>query len=351
MISVKEKNEPSFVGVPLKWISLACLVLQTVGVVLTMRVSRTVKVAGPRYLNTSAVFFSELVKLFCSFMFVCREEEDIWKAVSLVRLNLFEKPTETLKVAVPGLLYTLQNNLLFVSLSNLSSAVYQVTYQMKILTTAVLSVLILGKALGPTKWFSLVLLTVGVSFIQWPREETHGAAVAEAPAAAGNTVVGFVAVLSACCTSGLAGVYLEKILKSGGSIWIRNIQLALFGSVTGLVGAFAQDGDKIMKDGLMQGFSPLVWGVILLQAVGGLVVAAVLKYADNILKCFGNALSIILTSSISVVMLHEFTPDAFFMLGTFLVLTATSVYNLGLPSILHDRLTNPRPHKGEKCPV
>jgi len=279
-----------------------------------------------------------LVKLFCSFMFVCREEEDIWKAVSLVRLNLFEKPTETLKVAVPGLLYTLQNNLLFVSLSNLSSAVYQVTYQMKILTTAVLSVLILGKALG-------------VSFIQWPREETHGAAVAEAPAAAGNTVVGFVAVLSACCTSGLAGVYLEKILKSGGSIWIRNIQLALFGSVTGLVGAFAQDGDKIMKDGLMQGFSPLVWGVILLQAVGGLVVAAVLKYADNILKCFGNALSIILTSTISVVMLHEFTPDAFFMLGTFLVLTATSVYNLGLPSILHDRLTNPRPHKGEKCPV
>merc|ERR1712224_7430 len=279
-----------------------------------------------------------LVKLFCSFMFVCREEEDIWKAVSLVRLNLFEKPTETLKVAVPGLLYTLQNNLLFVSLSNLSSAVYQVTYQMKILTTAVLSVLILGKALG-------------VSFIQWPREETHGAAVAEAPAAAGNTVVGFVAVLSACCTSGLAGVYLEKILKSGGSIWIRNIQLALFGSVTGLVGAFAQDGDKIMKDGLMQGFSPLVWGVILLQAVGGLVVAAVLKYADSILKCFGNALSIILTSTISVVMLHEFTPDAFFMLGTFLVLTATSVYNLGLPSILHDRLTNPRPHKGEKCPV
>lgn len=38
-----------------------------------------------------------------------------------------------------------QNNLLFISLSNLSGAVYQVTYQLKILTTAVLSVVILGK--------------------------------------------------------------------------------------------------------------------------------------------------------------------------------------------------------------
>lgn len=39
----------------------------------------------------------------------------------------------------------MQNNLLFISLSNLSGAVYQVTYQLKILTTAVLSVVILGK--------------------------------------------------------------------------------------------------------------------------------------------------------------------------------------------------------------
>merc|ERR1712176_1478082 len=92
-----------------------------------------------------------------------------------------------------------------------------------------------------------------------------------------------------------------------------------------------QDGSKIMQDGFMQGYSSLVWGVIFLQAVGGLVVAAVLKYADNILKCFGNALSIVISCILSWALLQEFTPDLLFVLGTLLVLVATSLYSLGLP--------------------
>lgn len=70
---------------------------------------------------------------------------------------------------------------------------YQVTYQLKILTTAMLSFLILGKALvggrvdwqiaqiqrilqaakalGTTKWCSLFILTTGVALIQLPRGE------------------------------------------------------------------------------------------------------------------------------------------------------------------------------------
>ena len=44
----------------MKYVSLLLLVLQTVSVVLAMRYSRTR--AGPRYLNTTAVVMSELVK-------------------------------------------------------------------------------------------------------------------------------------------------------------------------------------------------------------------------------------------------------------------------------------------------
>lgn len=311
----------------MKWVSLLMLVAQTVGVVFAMRLSRTSKQEGPRYLNTTAVFFSELMKLACSFLFLSSEKGSIGSAVLTVKQNLFQNPAETMKVSVPSILYCVQNNLLFIALSNLSGAVYQVTYQLKILTTAVLSVVILGKSLGGVKWSALLMLTGGVCLIQYPRGEVADAVVAE-----GNAYVGLVAVLSACVTSGFAGVFLEKLLKqTEASIWMRNIQLALFGSTIGFIGCFVSDGAKISEGGFMQGYNSLVWGVIILQAVGGLVVAAVLKYADNLLKCFGNAISICISCLLSSALLQEFVPDELFAVGTIMVMTSTSLYSLGLP--------------------
>eukprot|EP00448_Togula_jolla_P025549 CAMPEP_0170650526 /NCGR_PEP_ID=MMETSP0224-20130122/45847_1 /TAXON_ID=285029 /ORGANISM="Togula jolla, Strain CCCM 725" /LENGTH=257 /DNA_ID=CAMNT_0010982189 /DNA_START=357 /DNA_END=1131 /DNA_ORIENTATION=+ len=235
-------------------------------------------------------------------------------AATVVHQHLTGDCFETLKVTVPSLLYTVQNNLLFISLSNLSGAVYQVTYQLKILTTAILSVLILGKELGAGSGW-----------------QPQGNSVA----AHGNPVIGLCAVLSACVTSGLAGVYLEKILKqTDASIWLRNVQLGLFGAIMGFIVCLGQDGAQIREAGFTQGYNPLVWFVILLQAIGGLVVAAVLKYADNILKCFGNALSIVISCVLSSLFLQEFIPDIFFVLGTMLVILATSLYSLGLPDML-----------------
>ena len=45
-----------------------------------------------------------------------------------------------------------------------------------------------------------------------------------------------------------------------------------------------------------------------IQALGGLIVAAVMKYADNILKGFAAALSIILSSLTSYLLLNDFLP-------------------------------------------
>jgi UDP-sugar transporter A1/2/3 len=70
------------------------------------------------------------------------------------------------KLSIPAILYVVQNNLQYVAASNLDVATFQVTYQMKILTTAFFSVVMLGKRLSSTKWLSLLLLAVGVGIVQ-----------------------------------------------------------------------------------------------------------------------------------------------------------------------------------------
>lgn len=61
--------------------------------------------------------------------------------------------------------------------------------------------------------------------VQWP-SESPAESKQEQEASSGSPLVGLVAVLVACCSSGFAGVYFEKILKeSKQSVWVRNIQL------------------------------------------------------------------------------------------------------------------------------
>lgn len=47
----------------------------------------------------------------------------------LLREEVVNKPAETMKLAIPAGIYTLQNNLLYVALSNLDAATYQVTHE------------------------------------------------------------------------------------------------------------------------------------------------------------------------------------------------------------------------------
>uniref|UniRef100_A0ABM5G8X0 UDP-N-acetylglucosamine transporter isoform X3 n=1 Tax=Pogona vitticeps TaxID=103695 RepID=A0ABM5G8X0_9SAUR len=212
----------------LKYLSLGILVFQTTSLVLTMRYSRTLKEEGPRYLSSTAVVIAELLKIIACVLLVYKDSKCNLRALNRVLHDeILNKPMETLKLAIPSGIYTLQNNLLYVALSNLDAATYQVTYQLKILTTALFSVSMLSKKLGIYQWLSLVILMTGVAFVQWP---TDSQAAATKELSAGSQFVGLMAVLIACFSSGFAGVYFEKILKeTKQSVWIRNIQLGTWG--------------------------------------------------------------------------------------------------------------------------
>ncbi|CAB1329224.1 unnamed protein product [Coregonus sp. 'balchen'] len=143
-----------------------------------------------------------------------------------------------------------------------------------------------------------------------------------------NYAKGLVAVIVSCLSSGFAGVYFEKILKgSSASVWMRNIQLGIFGTVLGLLGMWWNNGLAIAEKGFLFGYTPMVWGVIFNQAFGGLLLAVVVKYADNILKGFATSFSIIVSTVVSVY-LFGFHVDLLFTLGAGLVIGAIYMYSL-----------------------
>ena len=139
-------------------------------------------------------------------------------------------------------------------------------------------------------------------------------------------MIGLLAVIASSLCSGFAGVYFEKILKgTAGSIWLRNIQMGIFGVFLGVGGMLLNDGTAVRTKGFLFGYSTLVWIVICMQAFGGLLVAVVVKYADNILKGFATSFSIILSCVVSVY-IFSFTVSVQFLLGTFLVILAIVLY-------------------------
>ena len=243
------------------------------------------------------------------------------------------------KFSIPAILYVVQNSLQFVAISNLSVASFQVTYQMKILTTAAFSVALLRKKLTPTKWLSLFFLAIGVGIVQIQTTAGHATPRPSATAVGSahefhvhvmSPLKGFGAVTAACFTSGLAGVYFEMVLKgSKADLWVRNVQLSLFSLIPALLpilyAAPPPDSRGFFLD-LFRHFGGWAWATVAIQVLGGLITAIVIKYSDNILKGFATSLSIVLSFLASVALFDlSITPS--FIIGASTVLSATWMYN------------------------
>merc|ERR1712038_1546018 len=85
--------------------------------------------------------------------------------VQSIKENIIDVPLDALKITIPSLLYLLQNTLLYVALSNLSAPMFQVTYQTKLLSTAMVSVVMLQRKYSPKQWVCLTTLGLGVAIV------------------------------------------------------------------------------------------------------------------------------------------------------------------------------------------
>lgn len=306
----------------LKYISLITLTLQNAILGLSMRYARTRE--GDMFLSSTAVFMSELVKLVTCLVIVYVQSGGIIPLLETLHSTIVKQPVDTLKICVPSLVYIIQNNLLYVSASHLDAATYQVTYQLKILTTAMFAVFILNKKLLRTQWMALVVLISGVVLVQLAQSDGGHNLKTAGPEQ--NRILGFSAALGACVLSGFAGIYFEKMLKGSDiTVWMRNVQLSLLSLPFGLLTCFISDGNIIKEQGFFFGYNGFVHYLIVLQAGGGLIVALVVKYADNILKGFATSLAIII-SCIASIYLFNFVLTFQFTLGALLVICSIFLY-------------------------
>ncbi len=79
------------------------------------------------YLSSTAVVVSEIMKIMSCFLFLYKEANNNAKQVFInVKEEITVRWIDSLKLAVPAILYTIQNNLLFLALSSLDAATYQV---------------------------------------------------------------------------------------------------------------------------------------------------------------------------------------------------------------------------------
>ncbi|OWY92718.1 UDP-N-acetylglucosamine transporter [Phytophthora megakarya] len=317
-------------GISLKHVSFVALVLQNTALSIVSKYSRAT--AGPKYRPSSVVLLVELLKfVLCYLMLLKTKHGNIKASVRTLQVEVFADKTGLTKMAVLAFLYALQNMFALVAYDYVDVATYQIVYQLKIITTAMFMIVLLHRRFSVVQWCAMVALMAGVAICSYSRLPSGSQHTDEAMSS--KRFIGICIMLGLAVNSGLAAAYFERVMKSHKGVttqqtldplWTRNLQLS---AISVGVASFdlVRNVGEVWTNGFFYGFHPSVFAVILLQAVGGLTIAAVVRYSDNIVKNFGTSFSLILSCIISNYMFDQTATFSFYF-GVMLVVGSVFVY-------------------------
>ncbi|ETV72481.1 hypothetical protein H257_12591 [Aphanomyces astaci] len=264
---------------------------------------------------------------------------------------------ETLYFAAPALLYTIDNNLVFVILRFIDPATLSILWNLKIFTTAVLFRVILRRSISHLQVVSLVLLMLGVATTQSKHNiqpsmlQRHGNGTTSGATSIPTTnhslhddpskaLMGMGLVSIACLISSFAGIATEYALKKnpGTPFVLQNIYLAGFSMAFNGLAAIAQLDSA---NDFFTGYNTWTWVVMVIQVAAGLCMGLILKFLDNIACVFSHAMGMLFTTLVSIVF-FSFDPSLEFACG--LSVCIVSIYLYHVPSAG----TDPAPCHGER---
>ena len=198
-----------------------------------------------KYSIVGSVVVTEVIKLGLSTLAVCRDHR--WSLPDTARRCLTIMGT-SLPMAIPAVVYLVQNTLNYIALQSIPSATHAILVQLKLLTTAIFAVLILRKQIFFYQWRALFLLFIGIVLVQWPTSSPTpppagpladtalsastgvGAAASTSWLLSGADLVarygGVMAATTQAALSGFSGVYTRVASEGSGQLHAVGEQLS-----------------------------------------------------------------------------------------------------------------------------
>ncbi len=207
-----------------------------------------------------------------------------------------------LSFAIPGFCYFVSNNCMFLIIRELGPTTFQITNNLKILNTGLLMRVFLNRPLSWMQWRAMTLLFFGSVISEISDQPGHQLR---------GTPYGYVLVLVSTFFAATGSVFSEKLLKGDSvaqsdSIHWQNIQLYFYGVLYGMIPVLTNPLNA--AGGIYHGFNFFAWAAVFSFSFAGLTVSFILKYIDNIAKCFSAAGAMLGVMLIHVSIEHETLP-------------------------------------------
>ncbi|XP_018492134.1 CMP-sialic acid transporter 3 [Raphanus sativus] len=266
----------------------------------------------------SVNFLTEIAKVFFAIvmLLIQAKHQKVGEKPLLSISTFVQAARNNVLLAVPALLYAINNYLKFTMQLYFNPATVKMLSNLKVLVIALLLKMVMKRRFSVIQWEALALLLIGISVNQL-RSLPEGATAIGIPLATGAYIctVIFVTVPS------MASVFNEYALKSqyDTSIYLQNLFLYGYGAIFNFLGILATVIYKGPESfDILQGHSRATLFLIMNNAAQGILSSFFFKYADTILKKYSSTVATIFTGIASAALFgHVITMN--FLLGISIV--------------------------------
>ncbi|XP_052482926.1 CMP-sialic acid transporter 2 isoform X3 [Gossypium raimondii] len=252
----------------------------------------------------------------------------------LFYLSVVKAARNNVLLAVPALLYAINNYLKFIMQLYFNPATVKMLSNLKVLVIAILLKMIMKRRFSIIQWEALALLLIGISINQL-RSLPEGTTSFGLPVATGAYLYTLIFVT----VPSLASVFNEYALKSQfeTSIYHQNLFLYGYGAIFNFLAIL---GTAIFKGpnslDILQGHSKATVLLIYNNAAQGILSSFFFKYADTILKKYSSTIATIFTGIASAVLFgHTLTIN--FVLGISVVIISMHQFFSALSEVKDEK--------------